>query len=48
MPFLFQSLLLPEIKKASDGLITCMQEAANFSVPLNVEVGVGFNWDQAH
>ena len=37
-----------EIKKASDGLITCMQEAANFSVPLNVEVGVGFNWDQAH
>ena len=37
-----------EIKKASDGLITCMQEAANFSVPLNVEVGVGYNWDQAH
>ena len=37
-----------EVKKASDGLITCMQEAANFSVPLDVEVGVGSNWDQAH
>ena len=37
-----------EVKKASDGLITCMQEAASFSVPLDVEVGVGSNWDQAH
>ena len=37
-----------EVKKASDGLITCMQEATNFSVPLDVEVGVGSNWDQAH
>ena len=37
-----------EVKKASDGLITCMEEAANFSVPLDVEVGVGSNWDQAH
>ena len=37
-----------EVKKASDGLITCMQEAANFSVPLDVQVGVGSNWDQAH
>ena len=37
-----------EVKKISGGLITCMQEAANFSVPLDVEIGVGSNWDQAH
>jgi DNA polymerase-1 len=27
---------------------TRMQEAANLSVPLVVEIGVGANWDEAH
>ena len=29
-------------------LITNMEKAANLDVPLEVDVGLGNNWDQAH
>ena len=30
------------------GLRECMQEAAELSVPLVVDIGVGDNWDECH
>ncbi|MDG2061846.1 MAG: DNA polymerase I [SAR86 cluster bacterium] len=37
-----------DIKETSDGLINSMKNAADLTVPLDVEIGVGSNWDQAH
>lgn len=37
-----------DVDEVSDILINCMSKAANLSVPLEVEIGYGKNWDQAH
>ena len=37
-----------DCKKVSEILKDCMSKAAELSVPLEVQVGSGNNWDQAH
>lgn len=37
-----------EVEAASEGIRTHMSEAAQLDVPLEVDVGVGKNWDEAH
>ena len=37
-----------ETDKVISMLIKSMQEAANLDVPLEVDIGIGSNWDQAH
>jgi DNA polymerase-1 len=37
-----------ELDKVCQGLQQAMAQAANLSVPLEVAIGVGDNWDQAH
>ncbi len=37
-----------DIDAVAEGLKARMEEAADLSVPLLVEVGIGENWDQAH
>ena len=37
-----------DCKKVSEILINCMSNAAKLAVPLEVQVGSGKNWDQAH
>ena len=34
--------------EVSTELAKIMESAAELSVPLKVEVGIGFNWDEAH
>jgi len=38
----------PDIKSVSEGLKREMSAAANLSVPLIVDIGIGDNWDEAH
>jgi DNA polymerase-1 len=38
----------PDIESAKSGICNAMEAAAELSVPLRVEVGIGFNWDEAH
>ena len=37
-----------ETDKVTKLLTKSMQEAANLDVPLEVDIGMGNNWDQAH
>ncbi len=37
-----------EVKLISSAMRHCMQEAASLRVPLEVDIGVGDNWDEAH
>ena len=37
-----------ELQQVIAGISQCMESAANLSVPLVVDVGIGDNWDQAH
>ena len=37
-----------ESKEISNLLLTSMSKAANLIVPLEVDIGIGSNWDQAH
>jgi len=37
-----------ETDKVVELLTKSMQEAANLDVPLEVDIGIGNNWDQAH
>ena len=37
-----------EVKEVSKELTRCMESAAELSIPLVVEAGVGDNWDEAH
>ena len=37
-----------QIESVCDELCSLMSQAAELSVPLLVEAGVGDNWDQAH
>ena len=37
-----------ETDKVISMLTKSMQEAANLDVPLEVDIGIGSNWDQAH
>ncbi len=37
-----------QLKPASDEIEKYMSEAANLSVPLTVDIGIGNNWDEAH
>ena len=37
-----------QIENAVETIKTLMRGAANLTVPLNVDVGVGENWDEAH
>ncbi|MCH9643377.1 MAG: DNA polymerase I [Gammaproteobacteria bacterium] len=36
------------IEEATQHIRDCMQNAAEFSIPLIVDIGVGDNWDEAH
>lgn len=37
-----------EVELISNAMRNCMQEAASLRVPLEVDIGVGDNWDEAH
>ena len=37
-----------ELQQVTTGISECMENAANLSVPLVVDVGTGDNWDKAH
>ena len=37
-----------EVTKASKEIARCMESVADLNVPLQVDVGVGANWDEAH
>ena len=37
-----------DCKKVSEILVNCMSNAVKLAVPLEVQVGSGNNWDQAH
>ena len=37
-----------ELQQVITGISECMENAANLSVPLVVDVGTGDNWDKAH
>ena len=37
-----------ELQQVIAGISQCMESAANLSVPLVVDAGIGDNWDQAH
>ena len=37
-----------EVERVSQILSNCMSRAASLTVPLDVEIGKGKNWDQAH
>jgi DNA polymerase-1 len=36
------------VDRVRDGIVPLMCGAAELSVPLKVDVGVGLNWDEAH
>jgi len=36
------------LDEAQEHIRRCMVEAAQLSVPLVVEIGIGANWDEAH
>ena len=37
-----------QVEEVKAGVISRMQAAADLSVPLLVDAGVGHNWDEAH
>ena len=37
-----------EVTKASKEIARCMESVADLNVPLQVDVGIGANWDEAH
>ena len=37
-----------QLDTAKEQIQRCMTNAANLSVPLEVSIGVGINWDEAH
>jgi DNA polymerase-1 len=37
-----------EVDRVRHGVVSLMCDAAELSVPLKVDVGVGRNWDEAH